>query len=281
MRLRIGIAVVVVLVLVAAGIGLTLIAKLRSSQGRAYCQNNLRELSFFAEAPDPTKMEAVPQLPRSTPSGTIFVPEFAVEERLSWIVLTLPSLNQKRQKTVAILEQLAPDQRWNSDGNVPFAKQPIYTLECPAKPYVFDPEGWATTQYLGTGGIGEDAATLRLGLPPTFDVDPRAGAFRYDQATPFEAITDGLGTTFLYGEVAENRGTWLQGGPTTIRTLNIDKDARREIGTGGQFGGNHVDGSYFAYCDYSVRFMTENVDPRILQNHMTIAGGSEDPTLGE
>ena len=281
MRLRIGIAVVVVLVLVAAGIGLTLITKLRHTQGRVYCQNNLRELSFFAKVPDPKDKDLLPTFPLSTPSGTIFKPEFPVEERLSWIVLTLPSLNQNRQNTVAFLEQINPNQRWNSENNIPFAKQPIYTLECPANPYVFDPNGLATTQYVGTGGIGNDAPTLNLGPPPRFNVDPRAGAFRYDQATPFEAITDGLSTTFLYGELAQNRGTWLQGGPTTIRPLNIDEDASVPIGTGGQFGGNHVSGAYFAYCDYSVRFMTDTADIRVLHNLMTMAGGENDPSLGE
>ena len=187
-------------------------------------------------------------------------------------MFALPSLNQKRQDTVSIFTQVDPSQPWTSANNQPFAKQPIYTLECPGKPYVFDPQGWATTQYVGTAGIGSS---------PKFAVGPQLGAFRYDQPTPFEAITDGLSTTFLYGELAENRGTWLQGGTTTIRTLNIADDAAPAIGSKGQFGGNHVDGAFFAYCDCSVRFMTEVVDPRIIQAHMTIAGGKEDPTLGE
>ena len=273
MRHRIGIAVVVVLVLISVGIGLTLITKLRTTQGRAYCENNLRELSFFAKAPYPRNKEQAPELPRSVPSGTIFVPEFPVVERLSWVVLVMPSLNQNRQDTITIYKQLNLTHPWTGDANMPYAKQPIFTLECPGKPYVFDPQGWATTQYVGTGGVGDDA--------PTRVIDSDAGAFRYDQATPFEAITDGLSTTFLFGELAENRGTWLQGGPTTIRTLNIADDAPPGIGPIGQFGGNHENGAYFAFCDYSVRFMTEQADIRVLHNHMTIAGGTNDPILGE
>ena len=63
MRHRIGIVVVVVLVLIAGGIGLTLISKLRLSQGRVYCENKLRELSFFAKLPDPKKGEMLPGVP--------------------------------------------------------------------------------------------------------------------------------------------------------------------------------------------------------------------------
>ena len=271
MRNRIGIALVVVLVLVGAGIAITFVMKVRSTQDRVYCQNNLRELSFFAETPDPKSKDEPVQFNRIIPAGTLPILDFSVDDRLSWAVATLPNLYQKRQDTLAIFQSIDQAERWNSKSNIPFAKQSIYMLECPGKPYVFDSEGWATTQYVGNGGVGDNAASLPID-------NPHVGAFRYDQPTPFEAITDGRSTTFLFGEVAQNRGTWMQGGQTTVRTLNIAENAKPVLGPNGQFGGNHVNGAFFAYCDHSVRFMTEDVDPRILQSQMTIAG-NEDNTL--
>ena len=102
----------------------------------------------------------------------------------------------------------------------------------------------------------------------------RAGAFRYDAATPFDRIGDGLSQTLLVGETANDLGPWLRGGPSTVRGVDDAKDAKPFIGTGGQFGGYFPNGANFAMCDGSVRILTPRISPDVLLRLATIDEGT-------
>ena len=124
-----------------------------------------------------------------------------------------------------------------------------------------------------------DAATATHPPPP--DPAARAGAFRYDAATPFDRIGDGLSQTLLLGETANDVGPWLRGGPSTVRGLDDGKSAKPLIGAGGQFGGYYPNGAYFAMCDGSVRNITPQITRGVLLDLATIDGGNEAKLPGE
>ena len=117
--------------------------------------------------------------------------------------------------------------------------------------------------------------------PPSTRPRSGAGAFRYDAATPFDRIGDGLGQTLLLGETANDLGPWLRGGPSTVRGMDDGTGAKPLIGAGGQFGGYYPNGAYFAMCDGSVRNITPQVSRDVLLNLATIDGGVDARLPGE
>jgi hypothetical protein len=155
----------------------------------------------------------------------------------------------------------------------------LVVLLCPGNPAHVDPEQPAPTQYVGIAGLGLDAATLNF-FPPA-PAPPRAGCFHYDSPTSFDSITDGLSQTLLFGERSADLGSWLRGGPATLRGLDDRADALPLIGPGGQFGGNHFETSNWAIADGSVRSFTPRVDRSLLFGMATIAGKEHDVIPGE
>ena len=300
MRRQVGCAVVVAVAVLAAGIFVVLVARHRDNQDRVYCTNNLRELSQFAELAGqyeqttarrakaglpPEGLREIGSLP-SVPAGTIDNPSLPPERRLSWVVELLPSFNQKRQDVKGILARIDRNQAWDAPVHDEVSRTRLEALICFANPATVPVGSPAVTQYVGAGGVGPDAATLPLTPFPFAPrspllAPPRAGCFRYDTPTPCEAISDGLSKSLLCAELSLDPGPWLQGGPATVRTLDVAPAARAAIGPGGQFGGNHVGGSNFAFADSSVRFLSDRTDPSVLAAWFTISGGTSDAPPGE
>jgi prepilin-type processing-associated H-X9-DG protein len=269
------------LLLAVVGIVLTLLAKARGDSNAVVCTNNLREITLFAAhhaAPKPGR-DGIP-LMHQIPAGTIILSDEPPENRLSWLVPTLPGLDQKRQNMEPILAAIDKTRPWSAERNRQAAKIKLRVVLCPGAPPDIGSDAPAPTQYVGIAGLGADAATLTLD-PLTGVAPPRAGCFRYDAPTPFEAITDGLSQTILLGERSSDLGPWLQGGPSTVRGIDDAPGARLLVGPGGQFGGCHLQKANWAFADGSVRFLTEQIDPKILYGLATIAGKDQDPIPGE
>lgn len=263
-----------------AGVVLTFIPKLRDRANLAGCQHNLREVGLFAahfSGPQPKQPRKAVDL---VPAGTIVLPGVPPEDRLSWYVTILPGLDQKRQAVGPLLAGIDEKQPWSADPNQAAARTRLLVAICPGNPAAVIPDQPAPAQYVGIAGLGADAATLALPPPPA-KAPPRAGCFRYDAPTPFEAITDGLSQTLLLGERSGDVGPWLRGGPGTVRGLDDSPGAKPLLGTGGQFGGNHPDGSNWLLADGSVRVFTDRTDPKLLYSFATIAGKDSDPIPGE
>ena len=155
----------------------------------------------------------------------------------------------------------------------------VLVLLCPGNPPNIDPVQPAPTQYVGIAGLGFDAAAIRF-VPPN-PASPRTGCFRYDSPTPFDAITDGLSQTLLFGERSDDLGPWLRGGPSTVRGLDDRPEAKPLTGNGGQFGGNHPNASNWAMADGSVRSITPRAKPQVLFDLATIAGHESGSGFGE
>jgi hypothetical protein len=223
---------------------------------------------------DPTK------LPKEIPAASVVLPNVPPEDRLSWFVSVLPSLDQRRQDVVALITEINNAEPWTSERNQRAARTRLLVALSPLNTPQVPPNEPAVTCYIGIAGVGADAATLAL--PPLPGRAPaRAGAFRYDAPTPFDRIGDGLGQTFLLGETANDLGPWLRGGPSTVRGLDDRNDARPLIGTSGQFGGYFPAGAHFAMCDGSVRMITPRVSRDVLLRLATIDEGTDVAVPGE
>ena len=264
---RVGLVILGAFGILLAGFFAVWVARGRVDQDRVYCANNLRQLGRFAardEKPDV-------RLPASIPAGTVFVPDLPPDRRLSWVPDLLPALDSRRQATAELGAQIDKSLPWDAEKNAAAARTTLGVLTCPANP---PPEagGPAATQYVGSGGVNPAGATL----PPA---DPRAGAFRYDAATPFAAVTDGLSHTLLFAETNADLGPWLAGGPGTVR--GYDEGGRPPVGVGGQFGGNHFGGGNVGFADGSARFLGDKIAAAVFRNLVTIAGGTDAPIPGE
>src|SRR5437899_3936022 len=190
------------------GILLTFVPKLREKSDVVRCQNNLREISLFAAHHFKPQPNIAPgKLVTEVPAGTIVLPGVPPEERLSWFVTVLPGLDRKRQDGSTLLAAIDRGSPWPAERNQRAARTRLVTVLCPGNPAEIVAARPAPTQYVGIAGLGTDAATLTL-VPPA-PAPPRAGCFRYDAPTPFEAITDGLSQTLLLGERSGDLGPWL------------------------------------------------------------------------
>jgi hypothetical protein len=274
------VVILLALCVLAVGLTVTYMMKLRTRADDVRCQHNLRELAWFTADPADPEAKRLPARAAQVPAGTVVLPGVPPADRLSWVPAVLNGVDQKRQNMEPVLAAIDPAQPWAAEKNQQAARAKLFVLLCPGKPPAVVPDQPAPTSYVGVAGLGADAATLGLPALPGEAVSPRAGAFRYDAPTPFELFADGRSQTLVLGERAE-LGPWLRGGPSTVRGLDDGPGAPPVLGPGGQFGGNHVNGSYWAFADWSVRFFTDRTDPKVLYGLATIAGGEKDPVPGE
>ena len=113
-----------------------------------------------------------------------------------------------------------------------------------------------------SAGLGEDG--------PNLDVDdPQAGMFGYDRRTRFRDVLDGLSNTIMTSEASDEFGGWIQGGRATIRPFRQQPYINGPDGIGGPSPG----GCNMGLGDGSVRFISQNIDPSVLEALTTIRGG--------
>ena len=197
------------------------------------------------------------------PEGTWPNAGLPPEKRLSWYAATSPYLDWPEY-----WEALEKGQSWDSPANSAISDAPHPLLRCPeaALPPVGGP---FLASYIGIAGLGIDAPGLPKG-------HPRAGVFGHDRRTRLADLTDGAAFTMVVAETGRMRGSWLAGDYATIRGL--DTADQPYIGAGRQFGGLHRgSGMNVAFADGAVRFITDTIDPKILEAFSTIAGGEKLP----
>ncbi|MEW4527402.1 DUF1559 domain-containing protein [Maioricimonas sp. JC845] len=182
-----------------------------------------------------------------------------VEERFSWQADILPFIEQ-----AVLFNQLDLDKAWDASGNRQVVDSVVPTFLNPQNPGPqVDDDGHAVTQYVGMAGVGEDGPTLPAG-------HPRAGVFAWNRATRLRDITDGTSNTIAVSEANDSIGPWGRAGSSTIRPLTRKPYVNGPDG----LGGFHTGGMNVLMCDGSVRFVSENIDPTVMENLVKMADGN-------
>jgi hypothetical protein len=156
-----------------------------------------------------------------------------------------------------LYNQIDSKSAWDSDANAKFSV-PIMPYAHPSASH----EAGPYTDFVGLAGVGEDGPKLKAN-------DKGAGFFAYDRATRMADITDGTSNTIAIAESDGQPRPWLQGGPSTIRPLTAQPYVNGPDGIGGITRG----GVQVLLADGSVRFISENIDPSVMEALVTIQGG--------
>ncbi len=185
--------------------------------------------------------------------GTLLPPE----TRLSWLAGILPQMGHADWRS-----RLEPGLAWNSPHNKPIAGRELPEVVNPLFGPAVTAAGFPVTHYVGLAGVGEDAALLPKD-------SPRAGVFGYNRSTRIEEIRDGASNTIALMGVRDDLGPWAAGGRGTVRALT----QRPYINGPDGFGSGLPNGMSVAMADGSVRFLSADVDPQIVEQLATINGG--------
>lgn len=239
---------------VAVALILPAVQQAREAARRAQSKNNMKQMALAIH----NYADAHRNLPQGTiePNGKDLKPE----ERLSWLTSILPYIEQG-----ALYERVDANEGFEAEKN---------SLARDTRIVIFENPGYAgqattkhgSTHYVGIGGLGKDGPTLPAN-------NPKAGMFAYNRKTRFADVTDGLSNTLMIGEISKEAGPWARGGDATIRAFTSKPYLKGPDGIGGPFRG----GGHFALGDGSVRFISENVDPSVIEAMSTISGGEVVP----
>lgn len=279
MRRLINVLVLVLVFLLAGGLVLSAIPKIHAAAARTQCQNNLKQIGLGLHNYCDTN--------GSFPSAAIANKDLSCGKRLSWMVDTLPYIEQ-------IGVTINRKKGWQDEANIipkfygVGDKEPPRPLElklfrCPADRTVSPANAASLTNYVGITGVGPDAAELVLGYPG-------AGFFGCDRKLKLGDIKDGTANTLMVAETNVANGPWTAGGFPTVRGLDLAGGPY--LGAGGQFGSGHRSCrgwfspmptviTYVVYADGSVRGLTDSVSPSVFEALATIAGGEEIEPVGD
>ncbi|MCA9031736.1 MAG: DUF1559 domain-containing protein [Planctomycetaceae bacterium] len=225
----------------------------REAARRSQSQNNLKQLALGAHNFHDVynHFPAADFLPEDKPNE-----ELDEEERLSWLVGLLPYIDQ-----APIYNQMDLKGGWESDENAFFGQIDIPVLTNPSVPLEPLRNGYMPTHYVGIAGLGEDGPNLG-------PQEKGAGVFAYGKPRGIRDITDGTSNTVMFAEADGNLGPWTSA-KGAIRPLTQQPYIHGPDG----IGGHHAGGVNMALCDGSVRFVSENIDPKVMEALTTIAGG--------
>jgi hypothetical protein len=183
----------------------------------------------------------------------------APETRLSWIASMLPYFDHREWH-----RELQFSYSWNSPQNRRVTQQRLESVVNPALGPSSTDAGFPVTHYVGVAGVGADAAELKTS-------DRRAGLFGYWRTPRLEDITDGASNTLATLGVSGRLGAWAAGGNATVRALTKPPYVNGPDG----FGSGQPDGMLAGMADGSVRFLSKDVDPLVLEQLATIGGGEK------
>src|SRR5262245_982926 len=173
MRGVVKIALVALAVLILAGLFLAWVPRARESANRLRCQENERQVGWFAlwdytDRPTvfggkdrPKQLGDIrPAAAALFPPGTVPNAELPPEERQSLYVILLPHFGQ-----ADLAQRFDPKLPWGAGPNRAAACTPLTVLVCPSYHRPAQPDEPAPTYYVGNAGLGPDAARLPVDDP--------------------------------------------------------------------------------------------------------------------
>jgi hypothetical protein len=192
------------------------------------------------------------------PAGAVGGALLPPKTRLSWLATLLPY-----QGHADWHRRLQFGYSWDSGHNTPITTRPLATAINPALGPSKTGDGFPVTHYVGVAGVGRDAGHLSQG-------DPKAGVFGYSRTTRSRDIPDGAANTIAILGVSGQLGPWSAGGHPTVRGLT----QRPYVNGPDGFGSGQPHGMLAGMADGSARFISKDIDPRVLEQMATTHGGN-------
>ncbi len=231
-------------VLVCGGILVALllpaIQPAREAARRTECVNNLRQIGLAFHNYNAVHKTFPPA----------YIPDEDGKPMHTWRVLILPYMEEQ-----ALYERYNFDEPWDSPGNQAVTNTVIPAYSCPSCPPTGDALGSTETNYMVITGPGT-----------VFD-----GA----KAASLAEIKDGTSNTILVVEVVGTGVNWAQPVDLDIGNMQFPNIA------GGSAGpdSHHPGGLNAVLCDGSVRFLSEAMDPQVLDALITKGGNEMIPSF--
>ncbi len=160
----------------------------------------------------------------------------------SWRVLLLPFLGRQ-----ALYEQYNFDEPWNSPVNQRITSTVLNVYRCPSDPAAGLPET-SYTMLVGPGTLSDGTSVTSIG-----------------------EIKDGTSNTLMIVEATGTGIGWAE--PKDLDATKITFQVNEPLG--GEIEGPHPAGANSAFCDGSVRFLSDFVEPEEVRAMSTIAGGEQ------
>jgi hypothetical protein len=201
------------------------------------------------------KVQTPPSFPEAAAGDMLLMQP---ETRLSWLSEILPYLGHPDW-------HVEPGYNWKDPHNGQIVKRVLPEVVNPRFGPGVSPSGYPVTHYVGVAGIGRNAAQLPAG-------DPHAGVFGYGRQTRPQDLDRGGTHTIAVLGVQDQLGPWAQGGPATTRALTERPYCNGPDG----FGSGQRDGMTAGFADGSVRFLSDKIDPEVMERLASIHGGAVD-----
>ena len=194
---------------------------------------------------------------RRLPLGTMQQNKAKVDDRFSWMCALLPHIDQGNLRNKI-------DFNGERDGarNKPLLEASIPLFINPGVEQKPESGRPGRADYVGWAGVGKDA-------PLESAPNNRKGVFGYDRATKLVDIVDGTSNTVMISE-ASKPGAWAHGGTSTIRALTEKPYIDGVDGIGGPF----KEGVHLLFADASVKMVSKNIDPSVLEKLAAISDGA-------
>lgn len=241
---------------ILAALVLPAVQQARSAARDTQSRNNLKQIGLAIHNAADTM--------RHFPTGTHPNADLKPEARLSWAADILPMID-----LVQLHGKIDFEKGWEDEANLPALQTRIPVFINPNLP-IDGSAKYGLMHYVGIAGIGKDAPTLEI-------THKRAGIFGYDRVVRFGNIRDGLSNTWMVSEINKDAGPWGAGNKSTIRALT----AKPYVNGPDGFGGGVPKKFNILLGDGSVKGISENIDPSVLEALSTIAGGEEGGGVGE
>ena len=202
--------------------------------------------------------KATGNFPDAVAGGGLFSPD----SRLSWIATLLPYFGHADWHG-----RLEFGYSWDSPQNQGISKQTLEAVVNPALGAAATKAGFPLTHYVGVAGVGPDAASFKAD-------DPRAGVFGNGRTARLEDMPRGAANTLALLGSSGRPGPWAAGGDATVRPLTKAPYVNGPDG----FGSGQSDGMLAGMADGSVRFVSKDIDPLVLER-LAALHGSPDLTV--